>query len=311
MKQISEVKQITGELLKLISQPDTLLDGAFNIREDGQCAARRSTANIQLASMTDKPGMTITVAPGTRGETVYIPACVTKSDFEDLVYNDFFIGDGADVLIIAGCGVHADGEGEARHDGIHRFFIGENARVRYVENHIGVGEGTGKRIINPKTEVEIKPGGYFEMDSTQIKGVDSTSRVTVARLEQAARLVIREKLMTHGDQAALTDFSVDLDGEDSGADLVSRSVARDRSKQVFRSMINGRSRCTGHSACDAIIMDAAVVSAIPELTAHNVDAALIHEAAIGKIAGEQLIKLMTLGLTREEAEARIISGFLK
>ena len=311
MKPLAEVNQVTDELLRLISNPDKLLGGAFNIRENGQCAARHSTANIKLDSMTDKPGMTVTVAPGTHGETVYIPACVTKSGFEDLVYNDFFIGDGADVLIVAGCGVHSDGEDEARHDGIHRFFIGENARVRYVENHIGVGEGKGKRVINPKTEIEIKPGGYFEMDSTQIKGVDSTNRVTVAKLELKARLVIREKLMTHGEQAALTDFFVDLDGDDSGADVVSRSVARDTSKQVFRSVINGRSRCTGHSACDAIIMDAAVVSAIPELTAHNVDAALIHEAAIGKIAGEQLIKLMTLGLTREEAEARIINGFLK
>lgn len=311
MKHISEVNQVTGDLLRMISNPDGLLNGAFNIRENGECAARQSTANILLESMTDRPGMTITVAPGTRGETVYIPACVTKSDFNDLVYNDFFIGDGADVLIVAGCGVHSDGEGDARHDGIHRFFIGANARVRYVENHIGVGEGSGQRIINPKTEIEIKDNGYFEMDSTQIKGVDSTNRVTLGKLAGNARLVIREKLMTHGAQHASTDFSVDLEGEDSGADLVSRSVARDTSKQVFRSVINGNARCTGHSACDAIIMDTAIVSAIPELTAHNVNAELIHEAAIGKIAGEQLIKLMTLGLTREEAEARIIDGFLR
>ncbi len=285
--------------------------GAYNIREDGQCAGRQSTEHIQINTKQDKPGIDIIIQPQTKGETVYIPACVTHSDVDDLVYNDFYVGEGADVTIVAGCGVHTDGEESSQHNGIHRFFIGKNARVLYLEKHIGIGEGTGERIINPQTYAEIAEGGYMEMNSTQIKGVDSTNRITKAKLDKGAKMVVKEKIMTHGHQIAETNFEVDLNGEDSGADLISRSVAKGYSHQIFRSRINGNTRCTGHSECDAIIMDHGVVSAIPELTANHVDAGLIHEAAIGKIAGEQLIKLMTLGLTEEEAEAKIIEGFLK
>ena len=305
------MNEITAKLLNLISTPYEKMKGAFNIREDSGCAGRQSTENIEILSKTDKPGIDIRIKPGTKDENVYIPACVTHSDVNDLVYNDFYVGEGADVTIVAGCGVHTDGEGEAQHNGIHRFFLGKNSRVRYLENHVGEGEGTGKRVINPVTDAFLEEGSYMEMDTTQIKGVDSTLRTTHAVLKQNARLVIREKLMTHGDQTAESDFKVTLEGPDSGVDLISRSVARDNSRQLFRSCITGEAPCTGHSACDAIIMDNGVVSAIPELTAGHVDAALIHEAAIGKIAGEQLTKLMSLGLTAEEAEAKIIEGFLK
>ncbi len=305
------MNEITAKLLEMISGPYDKIKGAFNIREDGGCAGRQSTENIQIISKTDKPGIDIRIRPGTKGENVYIPACVTHSDVDDLVYNDFYVGEDADVTIIAGCGVHSDGEGEARHNGIHRFFLGKNSKVRYVEKHVGVGEGTGQRVINPVTDAFLEAGSYMEMDTTQIKGVDSTLRTTNASLEAGARMVIREKLMTHGAQQAESDFRVTLKGDDSGVDLISRSVARGTSKQVFRSRIIGAAPCTGHSACDAIIMDKGEVVAIPELTASHVDAALIHEAAIGKIAGEQLTKLMSLGLTEAEAEAKIIEGFLR
>ena len=305
------MNKVTKKLLEMVSDLVGDPQGAYNIREDGQCAGRQSTEHIQINTKQDKPGIDIIIQPQTKGETVYIPACVTHSDVDDLVYNDFYVGEGADVTIVAGCGVHTDGEESSQHNGIHRFFIGKNARVLYLEKHIGIGEGTGERIINPQTYAEIAEGGYMEMNSTQIKGVDSTNRITKAKLDKGAKMVVKEKIMTHGHQIAETNFEVDLNGEDSGADLISRSVAKGYSHQIFRSRINGNTRCTGHSECDEIIMDHGVVSAIPELTANHVDAGLIHEAAIGKIAGEQLIKLMTLGLTEEEAEAKIIEGFLK
>ncbi len=304
------LKDVTDKLLGMISAPLSEMTGAYNIREDSGCAARHSTENIRIESKTDNPGIDIHVAPGTKGETVFIPAVVTHGGLKDVAYNDFFIGEGADVTITAGCGVHSADGGTARHDGIHRFFIGKDAHVLYLEKHIGMGEGTGERIINPTTEVEIEDGGTLEMDTTQIGGVDSTVRVTKGVVRGTGRLVIREKIMTHGHQRAETDFSVRLDGAGSGADVVSRSVARDDSHQLFKMVIEGDNACTGHSACDAIIMDRGEVRAVPELTARHVDAALVHEAAIGKIAGDQLIKLMTLGLTEAEAEERIIEGFL-
>ena len=271
------MNDITKKLLSMISDISGEIKGAFNIRE----------------------------------ETVSIPACVTHGSINDLVYNDFYVGENSDIVIVAGCGVHVDGEEDSQHNGIHRFFLSKNARVRYEEKHIGIGDGTGKRIINPKTHIEMAEGSYMEMDTVQIKGVDSTKRETTAVLQGDAKLIIREKIMTHGEQRAETYFKVDLDGADSSADLVSRSVAKGNSYQYFRSIINGNNRCAGHSECDAIIMDQGVVAAIPEVTANCVDAELIHEAAIGKIAGEQLIKLMTLGLTEKEAEEQIVNGFLK
>lgn len=304
------MNKITEKLLSLVSDLSGTPQGAYNIRVDGGCEGRQSTESIQITPKQDKPGIDITVRPGVKGEKVYIPACVTHSNVSDLVYNDFYIGEDADVTIIAGCGVHSEGEESAQHNGIHRFFVGKNARVFYQEKHIGIGDGSGKRIINPETYIELEEDGVMEIDSVQIKGVDSTKRVSGAVLKARAKLIIRERIMTHGYQYAETDFNVDLNGEGAGASLMSRSVAKGHSRQIFRSVINGNTACSGHSECDAIIMDEGVVSAIPELTANNVDAALIHEAAIGKIAGEQIVKLMTLGLTEEEAEARIVDGFL-
>ena len=305
------MNKITEKLLEVITDWKGAFNGAFNIREDGECVSRQSSPNVSIEPMAGGIGTEIHVSSKAQGETVYIPACVTKSDVNDLVYNDFYIGEGADVIIVAGCGVHNDGEGEARHNGIHRFFVGKNAKIIYEEKHIGEGDGNGKRIINPQTHIEAEENAYIEMDTVQLKGVDSTKRISSAKLADGATMIIKEKIMTHGDQYAETSFDVDLNGTGSSAKLISRSVAKDNSRQLFRSKINGNAECYGHSECDAIIMDNGIVAAEPEITANHVDASLIHEAAIGKIAGDQLTKLMTLGLTEDEAEAQIINGFLK
>ncbi|MBQ5917126.1 MAG: SufD family Fe-S cluster assembly protein, partial [Lachnospiraceae bacterium] len=251
------------------------------------------------------------IKPGTKNESVHIPVVLSQSGIEEMVYNDFHIGDDCDVTIVAGCGIHNGGDKKSQHDGIHSFFIGKNSKVKYVEKHYGQGEGTGERIMNPHTVIEIDEDSYMEMETVQIKGVDSTDRITTARLADRASIKVIEKLVTHGSQYAKTSFEVELDGEDSSANIISRAVAKDESNQIFLAKINGNNKCAGHSECDAIIMDNAKISAIPEITANNLDAQLIHEAAIGKIAGEQIIKLMTLGLTEAEAEEQIVNGFLK
>ncbi len=305
------MNNITDTLLRLVSDFKGSFDGAFNIREDGECAGRQSTEHIQIESKTDAPGIIVRVMPGTKGETVYIPACVTHGNLDDLVYNDFYIGEGANVKIVAGCGVHTDDEQEARHNGIHRFFLDKDSHVLYEEKHIGTGKGTGAKRINPVTDAVLNEGAVMEMDTVQLSGVDSTLRKTTAKLAARARLSVRERIMTDGQEQAKTEFDVVLDGDDSGVDLISRSVARGNSYQEFHSAIKGKTRCTGHSECDAILVDHGTVNALPALEASHVDAELIHEAAIGKIAGEQLMKLRTLGLTEQEAEEKIISGFLK
>ena len=306
------MNKITERLLKAVSDwTGVQQNAAYNIREDGMCAGRQSTKNIQITSKTDKPGIDVAILPDTKGETVYIPACVTHSAINDLVYNDFYIGENADVTIVAGCGVHSDGEEEARHNGIHRFVLGKNAHVLYLEKHLGTGTGAGARKIDPVTEVEQAEGSVMEMETTQIGGVDSTHRTMSAKLAADAKLRVRERLLTDGSQQAFTDFNVSLDGDGSGCDLISRSVAKEQSHQEFRSVIHGNRPCTGHSECDAIIMGHGTVNASPALAANHEDAALIHEAAIGKIAGEQILKLCTLGLTEEEAEAKIVEGFLR
>ena len=303
---------VTADLLKVISDYDGVeFKGAYNIREDSKCAGRKSSENITIESKTDNPGIVITVKPGTKGETVFIPACVTHSKVDDLVYNDFFIGEGADVVVVAGCGVHSDGEETARHNGIHRFFLEKGARVLYKEKHIGTGSGAGLRKIDPVTDCFLKEDAYLEMDTVQLGGVDRSTRSTSAVLEKGAKIIVRERIMTDGEEEAVTKFKVELNGDGSGADLVSRSVARGNSHQAFYSVVEGNSRCTGHSACDAIIAENGRVDAQPALNASNVDTELIHEAAIGKIAGEQLMKLCSLGLTKEQAEEKIIEGFLK
>lgn len=302
---------IQKNLLKEIAGLEEIPEGAYNIRENGASAGRRTTANIDIVTKTDKPGIDILIKPGTKNERVDLPVLLTETGLSDLVYNDFYIGEDADVLIVAGCGIHNAGGLKSEHDGIHAFHIGKNARLKYVEKHYGEGEGTGERIMNPTTVVEIDEGGYMEMETAQIRGVDSTYRTTRAKLADRATLIVHEKIMTHGKQTATTDFEVDLNGKDSGAHVVSRSVAKDESHQLFLSNINGNNACNGHTECDAIVMDDASVSAVPKINANNVDAALIHEAAIGKIAGEQLIKLMTLGLSEKEAEEQIVNGFLR
>lgn len=304
------MNEITKQLLPEISDWKGSFNGAYNIREDSACVGRQSSEHIKIESKTDKPGLDIKIDPCTKGETVAIPACVTHGNVDDLVYNDFFVGENADVTIIAGCGVHTETGEPARHNGIHRFFVGKGARVKYVEKHLGTGRGTGLRTIDPVTEAFLEEDSYLEMDTAQIGGVDKTLRKTAATVGKNARLVIRERILTEKSQVAETVFKVELNGDGAGADLVSRSVAKDDSHQEYTSEIVGNAPCTGHSECDAIIDGRGTVDASPKLLAHNGDAALIHEAAIGKIAGEQITKLRTLGLTEEEAENLIIQGFL-
>lgn len=305
------MKKTTEEILKIVSDFKGKFNGAFNIREDGQCAGRQSSENIKIEPKTDAPGINIIISPNTKDETVYIPACITKGDVNDVVYNDFFVGEGADVTIVAGCGVHTDDGHDARHNGVHRFFLEKNSNVLYKEKHIGTGNGTGAKRIDPVTDCTLGENAILTMDTIQLSGVDSTDRKTRGTLGKNAKLIIKERIMTSGKEYAKTDFVVTLEGENSGTDIVSRSVARDNSKQEYTSKIIGKNICTGHSECDAILDGNGSVIAQPSLVAENPDAALIHEAAIGKIAGEQILKLRTLGLTAEQAEEKIISGFLK
>lgn len=299
-------------ILREVAELDALPTGAYNIRANGQGAARNTTANIDIVTKTDKPGIDIIIKEGTKNESVHIPVVISQTGLKDLVYNDFYIGADCDVTIIAGCGIHNCGNQESRHDGIHTFHLGKNAKVRYIEKHYGTGdENRGKNVMNPETIVYQEEGSSLLMETIQISGIDDTYRMTTATLSEGASLTVKEKIMTTGEQTAKTNFVVDLNGADSKVNLQSRSVAKDHSHQYFDSKINGNAPCAGHSECDAIIMDQATVEASPSLTANNIDAALIHEAAIGKIAGEQLIKLMTLGLTEQQAEEQIVNGFLK
>ena len=302
---------IQKDLLEKVADLHEVPQGAYNIRANGEAAARSTTANIDIVTKTDKPGIDIIIKPFTKNESVHIPVIISKTGHSEMVYNDFYIGEGADVTIVAGCGIHNTGDSESRHDGIHTFYVGKNAKMRYVEKHYGAGDGNGKNVMNPTTVIEMAEGSYVEMDTVQIKGVDSTDRLTTAKIAKGATLIVSEKLMTHGKQSATTKFDVDLDGENSATHVISRSVARDESRQLFLSNVNGNNACNGHTECDAIVMDSAVVSAIPQILANHTDASLIHEAASGKIAGEQLTKLMTLGLTEKEAEEQIINGFHK
>ena len=303
--------EIQKGLLEAVADLHEVPQGAYNFRVNGQLDGRNTTENIDIVTKTDKPGIDIIIKAGTKNESVHIPVVLSQSGLKESVYNDFIIGEDCDITIVAGCGIHNSGDQTSEHSGIHSFFVGKNSRVKYIEKHYGAGDCNGERIMNPTTHVELGEGAYLEMDTVQIKGIDSTARKTTAKLDDKATLVIKEKIMTHGSQNATTDFTVDLNGAGSSANVISRSVAKDKSTQTFYSKINGNNECYGHTECDAIIMDGASVRAIPEITANHVEASLVHEAAIGKIAGEQLIKLMTLGLTEQEAEAQIIDGFMK
>ena len=305
------LNEIQKHILEEIADLHSVPEGAYNIRANGVSAARNSTAHIDISSKQDKSGIDIRIQPGTVNESVHIPVVLSQSGLKEMVYNDFYIGEDCDVTIVAGCGIHNCGDQDSQHDGIHRFFVGKNSRVRYVEKHYGEGDGAGKRILNPVTEVYQEENSAVEMEMVQIKGVDTTVRTTKAELAAGASLIVRERLMTHADQVAESIYEVALNGEGSKTDVVSRSVAKDSSVQTFQASIIGNTVCSGHAECDAIIMDHARVIAVPKLDANCVDASLIHEAAIGKIAGEQLVKLMTLGLTEEQAEEQIISGFLR
>ncbi len=305
------IDDIQLRLLEEIAGLHEVPEGAFNIRANGQLATRHSTAHIEIVSKEDGTGIDIHIKPHTKKESVHIPVVLSQSGLKETVYNDFYIGEDCDVVIVAGCGIDNCGTADTQHDGIHRFFVGKGSKVKYVEKHYGSGNGKGERIMNPTTEVHLDQDSYMEMEMVQIKGVDSTQRSTVVDAAAGAKLVIQERLLTHGTQHATSEIIANLNGEGSSANILSRSVAKEDSNQIFLAKIFGNAPCAGHTECDAIIMDHAKVSSIPEITANDPDAALIHEAAIGKIAGEQIIKLMTLGLTEEEAENQIVNGFLK
>lgn len=305
------MNKIDRSMLQAVADLHETPQGAYNIRKNGEGIERRSSANITIEPKADKPGIDITVKPGTKNESVHIPVIITETGVDDLTYNDFYIGEDSDVVIVAGCGIHNSGDKKSEHDGIHRFFIGKNARIKYVEKHYGEGEGTGERVLNPKTEIYMDENSYCEMESVQIKGVDSTKRDTVAKLEKGANLVILEKLMTHGNQIAHSDMVIELNGENASSQIISRSVAKDNSEQVFYPRAVGNAKCRAHVQCDSIIMGDAKIRSIPEIAANNCDANIIHEAAIGRINNDQLLKLQTMGKTEEEAEEIIINCFLK
>ncbi|MBP3798829.1 MAG: SufD family Fe-S cluster assembly protein [Ruminococcus sp.] len=306
-----KIDEVQKRLFQEVADLHEIPEGAYNLRANGESVGRNTTANIDIQSKTDVSGIDIRIKAGTKNESIHIPVVLSESGLKETVYNDFYVGEDCDVLIVAGCGIDNCGNQDSQHDGIHRFFVGKNSRVRYVEKHYGSGDGKGKRLLNPVTEVYMDENSVVDMEMVQIKGVDSTERTTVAELKEGAKLNVRERLMTHGDQKAYSIYRVSLNGDGSSADVVSRSVARDTSYQKLDLCVNGNAACSGHTECDSIIMDNGKILAVPSLEANSVDAALVHEAAIGKIAGEQLIKLMTLGLTEAEAEEQIINGFLK
>lgn len=306
------LNEIQKHILEVIADLKDTGKGAMNIRSDGKKLLRRNTDSIRIEPKTDKDGIDIHIAPFTKQESVHIPVVLTENGFHDKVYNDFFIGEGADVTIIAGCGIHSCGDCDSSHEGIHTFHVGKNAKVKYVEKHYGEGEGSGKRILNPQTVLYLEEGANVTLETAQIRGVDDTKRYTRAECQGAgSEIILRENLLTHGDQQAVSEMDVILSGSDSKVQVISRSVAQDTSTQIFYPRVQGDTKCFGHVQCDAIIMGNAKVRAIPEITCNHVDASLIHEAAIGRIAGEQILKLMTMGLSAEEAEEKILEGFLR
>ena len=303
--------KIQQKLLEEVAGIHEVPEGAYSLRINGKLHGKNSSEHIEVVQKTDKPGIDIYIKPGTKNESLHIPVLLSQTGLRELVYNDFHVGEDCDVTIVAGCGIHNGGAETSEHSGVHSFYLSKNAKVKYIEKHYGQGDGNGKNIMNPHTYVELSENARLEMETAQIKGVDSTKRTTKAILSKNATLIVKEKIMTHGEQVAETEFDVELNGENSGTHVISRSVARDRSAQKFISRVKGNAKCSGHTECDAIIMDEATVAAVPEILAVDPDASLIHEAAIGKIAGEQLIKLMTLGLTEKEAEEEIVNGFLR
>jgi Fe-S cluster assembly scaffold protein SufB len=308
---MKKLDAIEMNLLRQIADLHKVPEGAYNIRDNGGLGGRNSTENIEIISKTDKPGIDIKIKPGTKNESVHIPVIITKTGYSELVYNDFFIGEDCDVLIIAGCGIHNSGCDTSQHDGVHTFYVGKNSRVKYVEKHYGEGEGTGERIMNPNTIIYLEEGASVELETTQIRGIDSTKRYTKIEAKAGTESMVLEKLLTHGKQTAVSEMDINLNGDGARARVISRSVAQDQSEQTFYPRVTGNAECFAHVQCDSIIMGESKVRSIPAISANHVNAQLVHEAAIGKIAGDQLLKLMTLGLTEQEAEERILSGFLK
>ena len=303
--------EMQKHLLKEVAALDALPVGAYNIRSNGKSAARNTTAEIDIVTKEDKQGIDVIIKPGTKNKNVHIPVIISQTGLKELVYNDFFVGEDCDVTIIAGCGISNCGGEDSEHDGVHSFFVKKNSRVKYIEKHYGEGTGRGKRLMNPSTVVELGENSTMEMETSQIGGIDDTVRITRAKLEENASLIVHDKILTEGDQKAKAELAVQLNGDGSTCDMISRGVARGQSRQEVVISIDGNAACSGHAECDSIIMEKGVIVATPRLTATNVDAALIHEAAIGKIAGEQLTKLMTMGLDEKEAEEMIIRGFLQ
>ncbi len=298
------------QLLETIADLHGIPEGSFNIRKNGKLLARNSDTDIEIVSKTDKDGIDIIVKPNVKNKSVHIPVLLTVGDFQDTVYNDFFIGENSDVTIVAGCGIHNDTCGNAEHDGVHTFYVGKNAKVRYVERHYANGNGTGKKVFDPVTKIWLKENSQFILESTQLGGVTYTDRKTYATVGKNAQLLVKEKILTDGEEKAITDFKVKLTGKNSRADIVSRSVAKGKSLQQFKSDMIGKNECFGHVECDGIVLDGARIISTPKIDAVSPEASLVHEAAVGKIAGEQLLKLMSLGLTEQEAEDAVIKGFL-
>ncbi len=304
-------QDIRRGLLEKIADLHDVPAGAYNIRENGESAGRRNTDEITIETKTDKPGINIIVKSGTKNRSVHIPVIITQTGITEMVYNDFIIGDDCDVLIVAGCGIHNTGDEASGHDGVHSFEVGKNSRVRYIEKHYGEGNGSGERIMNPEMTAHLAEGASMEIESVQIGGIDSTNRKTVITAEAGCEVLMSERIMSDGHQNVVSDTEIILNGADSKARINSRSVAKGNSTQVFYPKLTGNADCFGHVQCDSIIMDDAKIRSIPEICANSVDARLVHEAAIGKIAGDQILKLMTLGLTAEEAEEKILNGLLK
>lgn len=298
------------QLLETIADLHGIPEGSFNIRKNGKLLARNSDSDIEIVSKTDKDGIDIIVKPNVKNKAVHLPVLLTVGDFRDTVYNDFYIGENADVTIVAGCGIHNNACGDAEHDGIHTFYLSKNAKVRYVEKHYASGNGTGKKVFDPITKIYLKENAQFVLESTQLGGVTNTNRKTYATVGKRAQLTVKEKILTDNEECAITDFKIKLSGKGSRADVVSRSVARGRSIQKFQSDLIGKNECFGHVECDGIVLDGARILSTPKIDAVSPEASLIHEAAVGKIAGEQLLKLMSLGLSEQEAEDAIIRGFL-
>ncbi|NMC27074.1 MAG: SufD family Fe-S cluster assembly protein [Syntrophomonadaceae bacterium] len=306
-----ELNKLEMDLLKSITDLETVPSGALNIRLNGKAVMRQSSPNISVGPNDEGTGLKVEIKPGAVNETVHVPVVLTQPGLLDKVYNTFIVGEGADATIIAGCGIHNDSHAISRHDGIHEIIVKRGAKLKYTEKHYGEGSEQGKRILNPSTVITIESGAIAELEMVQIRGVNDTMRSTVAHIHEKGSLKIIERLLTQEEQRAESDIMIYLDGNGSNAQVISRAVAQGHSYQLFRAALIGKAPSVGHVECDAILMDSARIRSIPELQAEDADAVLTHEAAIGKIAGEQLIKLMSLGLTEQEAVNTILEGFLR